>query len=349
MKLYDDMMKKMMMNNQNRTPGLLNNQNQNQNQNTFGGLLGNIYEKAKQKVQDPDFMKSLAIINAGFRGKGLQEAMMDAAKTERLKVGKRKLVRAIDTRTGKPIFTTQKEVLDNPGIYKPIPAPSVAGYTEEEKAISKARGTEFTEIQENSNRAFQNQNTIEQTREILNNSKDLKTGIEAGFLNTAQKIANAVGVNVNLQNSTAADLLQQSTGELVLNDLQKFKGAISDGERQFAKDKNANLGQTKSGIQIRLDIMERSGKIQQKFAEATNDWIERNKSLGKRDVATNESWSQFKKRFHKENPLFDDELRKRIANAEKLPVEFQSQRNVKVIGDKTYIQKNGEWFEQDTP
>lgn len=370
MKLYDDVLKKLInkrqgnmsgiLNNQNpmsmntpgifgnQTPGLLNNQGQN-NLSSLGGLLGNIYNKAKEKVQDPDFMKSLAMINAGFRGKGLQEAMMDAAKTERLKVGKRKLVRAINTTTGQPVFVSEKEALDNPSLYRPIPQPNLSVPTEEQKAISKARGEEYTGILENSNRAYNNQNTIEQTRQILDSSSDLRTGIDANLRTQAQRVADALGIKINVQDVTSAQLLQQSTGELVLNDLQKFKGAISDGERAFAKEKNANLGQTKEGIRIRLDIMEKSGQIQQKFAEATNDWIERNKSLGARDAATGESWSQFKKRFYKENPLFDEELKQRIKNVEKLPAEFANQSNLKVINGKTYIQKDGDWFEQDTP
>jgi len=234
-------------------------------------------------------------------------------------------------------------------LYRPIPQPNLSVPTEEQKAISKARGEEYTGILENSNRAYNNQNTIEQTRQILDSSSDLKTGIDANLRTQAQRVADALGIKINVQDVTSAQLLQQSTGELVLNDLQKFKGAISDGERAFAKEKNANLGQTKEGIRIRLDIMEKSGQIQQKFAEATNDWIERNKSLGARDAATGESWSQFKKRFYKENPLFDEELKQRIKNVEKLPAEFANQSNLKVINGKTYIQKDGDWFEQDTP
>jgi hypothetical protein len=338
MKLYDDMMKKMMMNNQNRTPGLLNNQNQNlnQNQNTFGGLLGNIYNKAKEKVQDPDFMKSLAIINAGFRGKGLQEAMMDAAKTERLKVGKRKLVRARNTSTGRDVFVTQKEILDNPGVYQPIPAPTMTGETSEQKYVGQTYGKQYENILEGSRRAYENKGIIDSARAVLQSSPDLKTGIDASLRTQAQRVADAFGININVQNVTAAQLLQQSTGDLVLNDLGKFKGAISDGERAFAVQKNPNLGQTKEGILLRLEIMERSGKINQAYAEAASDWVERNGGLSKKDSATGQSWESFTRKFQKENPLMDSNLKERIRKASTPKKDFEESNKGAKTGQKKF-------------
>lgn len=104
MKLYEDIFRKMMMSNQNRTPGLLNNQNNNEN--NVGGLLGTI----KKKVQDPRFMEQLALINAGFRGKGLQEAMRDReqvrlmkAQREETKQSLGRLIDVFDTQTNKNI------------------------------------------------------------------------------------------------------------------------------------------------------------------------------------------------------------------------------------------------------
>jgi len=111
MAIYDDMMKKMLLGmSRPNNRGLLTNENDNQNTGGITGLLGNIYSKAKEKVQDPRFMEQLALINAGFRGKGLQEAMRDReqvrlmrAKREDTKQSSGRLVDVFDTQTNKNI------------------------------------------------------------------------------------------------------------------------------------------------------------------------------------------------------------------------------------------------------
>lgn len=212
------------------------------------------------------------------------------------------------------------------------------------KRMGEIYGDEFKNILESSNVAIDNQSIISSARTLLN-QEDLKTGIDAPLRTTAQRVANALGIDVNLQNVTAAQLLQQSTGDLVLNDLGKFKGAISDGERKFAIDKNVNLGQTKEGIAIRLELMEKAGEINLKYAEAAEDWVQRNKTLQDKDIATGQTWSQFKKQFTKENPLIDEDFKKRIDNAVKEQPDFALQGNIKVIDGKTYYKhSDGSWY-----
>ena len=54
------------------------------------------------------------------------------------------------------------------------------------------------------------------------NQPNLKTGIDEPLRTTGQRIADAFGLDIDIQNVTAA-LLQQSTGDLVLNDLENLK------------------------------------------------------------------------------------------------------------------------------
>lgn len=339
MSLYDDVIKKMIF-------GMP----KTAKQAATRGLLGRGGEFGQGKIQgllgSDDFRQGLGLISAGFRGKGLQEAMLDQARINRTRIGKQKLVRARDTRTGKDVFVTQNDILSNPGIFTPIPQQTMMGESEFSKEVGRTYGKQYSNIQTAAGRAAENKPIIDQARTLLNESSNLVTGIDANLRLTGQRIANALGLDINIQNVTAAELLQQSTGDLVLNDLGKFKGAISDGERQFAINKNANLGQTKEGLRIRLDILERTGQINQKYAEAARDWVERNGSLQNRDRASKQSWEVFSRSFQRDNPLITPELRTKIQNASKAKSEFAKQENVKVINGKTYIKKNGEWFEE---
>lgn len=313
------------------------------------GLLGRGGEYGGGFVQralaSPDVIQGIGLLSAGMRGKGVQEALQTQAKTQALLQPKAKLVRARDVKTGKDVFVTQRQILDNPGLYQPIPQQTMMGETEEQKYVGKVYGKQFENIMEGASRASENSLTIAQAKELLN-QPDLKTGIDAGLRTTAQRVANAVGLDINVQNVPAAQLLQQTTGELVLTDLGKFKGAISDGERKFAVDKNPNLGQTKEGLALRLEILEKTGQINIKYAEAAEDWRQRNGGLGNKDRATGQSWSQFTKQFQKENPLIDEKLRERVNTAAGRQPDFGMQKDIKVIGGKTYFFKDGKWYEQ---
>jgi len=310
--------------------GLLNTPN-----NQGGGLLGNIPQAA---------LLGSAIYGQGIQGKDPFAALLPAvgqtAQLQKLMTPKTsKPFAVINKQTGQEELITNAKYAANPNIYAPVKKQPLikqeAGETEFSKELGKIYGAEFKNILDSSNAAIDNQSIISSARTLLN-QEDLKTGIDASLRTTAQRVADAFGIDVNLQNVTAAQLLQQSTGDLVLNDLGKFKGAISDGERKFAIDKNVNLGQTKSGMEIRLELMEKAGTINLKFAEAAEDWVQRNKTLSGKDSATGQTWSSFKKQFRKENPLIDEDFRKRIDNAVKEQPDFSSQGNIKVIEGKTY-------------
>lgn len=317
-----------------RLQGLLNTPNTQQ-----GGLLGNIPQAA---------LLGSAIYGQGVQGRDPFSALFPAAiQTAQLQ----KLMRPKDTRT--PLQKNLEAAGLKPGTpeyqaallegTKKQPLIQQTGENAFTKKMGEIYGEEFKGILDSSNVAIDNQSIISSARSLLN-QEDLKTGIDAPLRTTAQRVADALGINVNLQNVTAAQLLQQSTGDLVLNDLGKFKGAISDGERKFAIDKNVNLGQTKEGIAVRLELMERAGDINLKYAEAAEDWVQRNKTLQSKDTATGQTWSQFKKQFRKENPLIDENFRKKIDNVVKQQPDFALQGDIKVIEGTTYYKhSDGSW------
>jgi hypothetical protein len=305
-----------------------------------GGLLSNIPQGA---------LLGSAIFSQGIQGKDPFSALLPAvAQTAQIQ----KYMTPKDTRT--PLQKNLEAAGLKPGTpkyqaalleaTKKQPLIQQTGENAFTKRMGEIYGDEFKNILESSNVAIDNQSIISSARSLLN-QEDLKTGIDAPLRTTAQRVANALGIDVNLQNVTAAQLLQQSTGDLVLNDLGKFKGAISDGERKFAIDKNVNLGQTKEGIAVRLELMEKAGDINLKYAEAAEDWVQRNKTLQSKDTATGQTWSQFKKQFRKENPLIDEDFRKRIDNAVKEQPDFALQGNIKVVDGETYYKhSNGSWY-----
>lgn len=296
---------------------------------------------------NPNLLIGASIAGAGLKGtdpfSAVLPAVTQAAQLQKYLTPKdtrtplQKNLEAAGLKPGTPDY--EKALLE--GTKKqPLMAAPEGAFT---KKLGEIYGEEFKGILDSSNVAIDNQSIIASARSLLS-QEDLRTGIDASLRTTAQRVADAFGIDVNLQNVSAAQLLQQSTGDLVLNDLGKFKGAISDGERKFAVDKNVNLGQTKQGIELRLELMEKAGNINLKYAEAAEDWVQRNKSLQNKDIATSQTWSSFKKQFRKENPLIDDDFKKRINNALKQQPDFAIQGNIKVIGDTTYYQhQDGSW------
>ena len=320
---------------------------------TGGGLFGSQADQGLlggMRNINPNLLIGASIAGAGLKGTDPFSAVLPAV-TQTAQLQKyltpkvTKPFEVINKQTGKPELITNAQYAANPELYEPakktpLMAAPEGAFT---KKLGEIYGEEFKGILDSSNVAIDNQSIIASARSLLG-QEDLRTGIDASLRTTAQRVADAFGIDVNLQNVSAAQLLQQSTGDLVLNDLGKFKGAISDGERKFAVDKNVNLGQTKEGIELRLELMEKAGNINLKYAEAAEDWVQRNKSLQNKDIATGQTWSSFKKQFRKENPLIDEDFKKRINNALKQQPDFALQGNIKVIDDITYYQhQDGSW------
>ena len=155
-----------------------------------------------------------------------------------------------------------------------------------------------------------------------------------------------VGLNFDFQNVGAAEVLSSTTGKLVLEGLSNFKGSISDGERQFVKDINPGLNMSKEGISANIALQKKGNDITLKYNEEANDWVERNGGLSKKDKISNQSWSEFTSKFHKENPLISDDERKTLSSLSKnYDQEFLEGNNVKTINGKKYIKIGDQIYE----
>lgn len=219
------------------------------------------------------------------------------------------------------------------------------GETEEQKVVGKARGMQFEEIIKSQDTANKENVAIQSIEQILATTPDLKTGFGTGVATGLEKSLNYAGIKTNLQNVPAAEALANASGQLVMNTLGQFKGAISDGERAFAVSINPGLGTSKQGIQAQLEIKKSINRIADAYANEARDWSDRNVTLSSKDKLTGESWSEFTKNWQKENPLFTDETKEKLKTltgqidpdfANTSQYKLKSGRKVIKSGDKYY-------------
>jgi len=318
--------------------GLLNTPN-----NQGGGLLSNIPQAA---------ILGSAIYGQGVQGKdpfaALLPATLQTAQLQKLMTPKAsKPFEVINKQTGKPELITNAEYAANPNLYDPAKKTPLmaAGETEEQKEIGKTFGKKFSSINESAESAIKNQSNIA-TIETLIQQPDLKTGYFGELRTSANKLASEFGLNFDFQNVGAAEVLSSTTGKLVLEGLSNFKGSISDGERQFVKDINPGLNMSKEGISANIALQKKGNDITLKYNEEANDWVERNGGLSKKDKISNQSWSEFTSKFHKENPLISDDERKTLSSLSKnYDQEFLEGNNVKTINGKKYIKIGDQIYE----
>ena len=301
------------------------------------GLLGNT-----------NALIGAGLLSQGAAGKNPLEALLpsvlQAAQIKKLVAPTdQKTKAAYDPKTGKTVYATESEIKAK-GLVPPPKEPLVkmdAGETAEQKKIGEVFGTKYEDIVKSGTAAQENIPTLD-TISVLNKTKDLKTGFLGEFRTSAEKLANSLGLKIDVQNVPAAEVLSATTGKSVLQGLSNFKGSISDGERKFVKDINAGLSMSREGIDALVNLQRKGSQITIKYNQEADDWVERNGGLSKKDKLTGQSWSQFTSKFHKENPLIDDEQRKNLTSLSKnRSPEFMSGSNVQDIPGKGKFIKIG--------
>jgi hypothetical protein len=210
--------------------------------------------------------------------------------------------------------------------------------TQEEKDIGKVYGEEFGEIVKAGNLAIINDQKLEILKAI-NESPDLKTGKFGEFRTEVQKLAETFGFDPNLQDTTSAEIVTGISGGLVLDGLQKFSGAISDGERNFTKSITAGLSMTKEGNRYLLQIANRQNELAKGFSEFANSWVQENGGLSKRS-SDGMTWGQAKAKWHEENPLINPEMKESLEKLSK-QVDTEFQTNIFTVDGKSYVYHYG--------
>jgi len=210
--------------------------------------------------------------------------------------------------------------------------------TEEQKYQGKVYGKEFGTIVEAGNLAIINDQKLE-ILNAINESPDLKTGKFGEFRTEVQKLAETFGFDPNLQDTTSAEIVTGVSGGLVLDGLQKFSGAISDGERNFTKSITAGLSMTKEGNRYLLQIANRQNELAKGFSEFANSWVQENGGLSKR-ASDGMTWGQAKAEWHKQNPLINPEMKESLEQLSK-QVDTEFSTNIFELNGKNYVYHYG--------
>ena len=219
-------------------------------------------------------------------------------------------------------------------------------YTEIAKSMGKADAEEFGASRTAFNSATQLDQILDQF-EILANLPDdeLKTGALGEFRLSATKFLNDIGIEANFQNVPLAEVLRTVGGKLTIDNLQGFKGAISNKELSFVAGVTPGLSMSKDGIKLNNALTRRANEINKKFfLEVVEPFMQANKGLQGR--FNGKTYGQLKSEFHERNPLITDDIRTSInANMNKVDPEFASDIVTDPETGKQYIFIGGKYIE----
>ena len=218
-----------------------------------------------------------------------------------------------------------------------------------ENKYSEERGTyaakQLNKMEDDAESAYTN---LENYEMITNLLPAFETGALSEGVIGVSKIAKRFGLDITFgQDIAAGEAIRSLTGSLVMDTLAKFKGAISDGERAFAKEINLGLGLSRKGNEMLIDINSRIYNRQIVKADMAVQWEDKYGSLRKKDSNGN-SWNASWKNYMEENPLFDDEFKKQIVSQsnvrdEKYTDGIQIIQNSDGV-DEEYIENNGQLY-----
>ena len=218
-----------------------------------------------------------------------------------------------------------------------------------EGKYSEERGTyaakQLNKMEDDAESAYTN---LENYEMITNLLPAFETGALSEGVIGVSKIAKRFGLDITFgQDIAAGEAIRSLTGSLVMDTLAKFKGAISDGERAFAKEINLGLGLSRKGNEMLIDINSRIYNRQIVKADMAVQWEEKYGGLRKKDTNGN-SWNVSWKNYMEENPLFDDEFKKQIVSQsnvrdEKYTDGIQIIQNSDGV-DEEYIENNGQLY-----
>lgn len=142
--------------------------------------------------------------------------------------------------------------------------------------IAKMSVKEFTKFRDASKAAIGNMKNVDDLLTMLANP-DLNTGFkEEKFLLPLREIGNALGFDVDVSKIVNAQAFRAKTFEIVLGNVAKMKGALSDKELNFLQNMNANLGMQKDANKILLLSTRHALSKAARFNQFSLDWQNEN-------------------------------------------------------------------------
>jgi len=247
----------------------------------------------------------------------------------------------INKQTGQRELVTPQKYAANPDLYAPLP-PTQMFETAEQKEIGKVAGGEFKQISEAASAALGNNQNLDLMKEIVQ-LPNLKTGFAGEFRTSFAGLAKEFGIDTPIQDLTAAETLAGISGKLVLDGLSNFKGAISDGERQFLKEITPGLLNTKDGNLLLIEIGKKTNNLGIALSQEASKWVEQNGGLSKKDKS-GRTWQEFKAAFHQQNPVLNNELKEQIIGlSKKIEPDFEGNIITAKDGQK-YVSIGGKYY-----
>lgn len=185
--------------------------------------------------------------------------------------------------------------------------------------------------------AYDGINQISRFRDYLNDIPDDELGFFGNFIKNAQSIAFGLGLDVDVQNLGAKEALESLSGNFVLSQVQKTKGAISNKEMAYFMMISAGIGRTKEGNQLILDYAERLNNRAIEKAQAVDELMVQedfiNANIYEKRKMVNDAINAIEKK-----PLFtsdDREVINSILESEGVTINKKQQANVeKAIADE---------------
>ena len=286
------------------------------------------------------------ILGAGVKGtdpfSAITPAVLQTAQIQKaLRPKRSKPFTVTDLATGKEVLVTNEEYSANPNKYGP-PKKTQMFETAEQKEIGKVAGGEFKQISEAASTALTNNQNLDLMKEIVQ-LPNLKTGFAGEFRTSFAGLAKEFGIDTPIQDLTAAETLAGISGKLVLDGLSNFKGAISDGERQFLKEITPGLLNTKDGNLLLIEIGKKTNNLGIALSQEASKWVEQNGGLSKKDKS-GRTWQEFKAAFHQQNPVLNNELKEQIIGlSKKIEPDFEGNIITAKDGQK-YVSIGGKYY-----
>ena len=138
--------------------------------------------------------------------------------------------------------------------------------------IAKMNVKELKGFRDASVNAITSMKNIDDLLTMLANP-DLNTGFkEEKFMLPLREIGNALGFKVDVSKIVNATAFRAKTFEIVLQNVSKMKGALSDKELKFLENMNANLGMQKDANKILLLSTRHALSKAARFNQFALDW-----------------------------------------------------------------------------
>ena len=311
------------------------------------GLFGNVNQSglfSNLSNINPNLLIGANIAGAGLKGQDpfspIMPSVLQAAKIHQAFRGKRKLIKAKNKNTGENVFIDERIVAQNPNLYEPMVTKMFEDA--ETKALGTGYADEFRNLLKLQATAIDENEALNLMTEIVK-LPDLKTGQFGALRQTIEKVGMEMGLELDFQNASAADVLSSISGKLVLAGLANFTGAISDKEREYLMDILPGMSTTQQGNEVLITIKRALNNRTSALADSASNWRATYGKLSAKN-AEGQTWEQFKIQWYNDNPLVTDEMRKTISSlGNKVDEAFAD--NVKVI-DSAFINEHGKQYEK---